>query len=542
MASSGQVDLAARARDPGFTPGLRDLEGLLEIVRDGSEEDARAAIRAALRLDARHGRRVAERTVALAREATRPGRGRLTDLVGRLAAATPSPEGQATCRAFLLEVLSDADPKTRRNAARGLGKQPRTDETERALLDAWDAAPTDDDRRALADALGRIGSAAARERLAGAVGASASLERSATRATLMIERTGARERGATIALARAPDRPTRVRLHARAGLEPLVVEELGAALEPAVVGEGLVDATLSGPLSEMTSVRTALHVGFPLAPVPAQGELGDAIADALLARPALELLRAFTETDGPIRFRLAFLRGGHRRAVTWRCAERIRRSGTELVNDPTASTWEVVVDDHDGVIELELVPRAYEDARFAYRGQVVPASSHPTIAAALARAAPRAAADVVWDPFVGAGVELVERARLGPYGALLGTDLDANAARAARANLSAAGVERARVEVADALAFEPGRVDVILSNPPMGRRVQRGTHGALLARFVERAARLLAPGGALVWIVPEPRRVRRAAEAAGLRVARSLTIDMGGFTAELHVLRKPGRR
>ena len=32
--------------------------------------------------------------------------------------------------------------------------------------------------------------------------------------------------------------------------------------------------------------------------------------------------------------------------------------------------------------------------------------------------------DVVWDPFVGSGTELVERALAGPYARLLGSDTD----------------------------------------------------------------------------------------------------------------------
>ena len=63
---------------------------------------------------------------------------------------------------------------------------------------------------------------------------------------------------------------------------------------------------------------------------------------------------------------------------------------------------------------VELWPRGLPDPRFAYRVAHVPASSHPTLAAALARVAGARPDDVVWDPFVGAATELVERARLGP--------------------------------------------------------------------------------------------------------------------------------
>jgi tRNA G10 N-methylase Trm11 len=210
----------------------------------------------------------------------------------------------------------------------------------------------------------------------------------------------------------------------------------------------------------------------------------------------------------------------------------------DLVNDPRESTWDVVVDDAGPVVKLELVPRGYDDERFAWRKELVSASSHPVIAAALARVAPRRDDDVVWDPFVGAGAELVERARLGPYARLIGTDIDARAVAAARSNIARAGVERATIERADACEQAPEGVTLVLTNPPMGRRVERGRHADLLERFVAHAARVLVPGGALVWLVPEPGRVRTRAATEGLDLRRAFTVDMGGFPAELSIFVK----
>jgi 23S rRNA G2445 N2-methylase RlmL len=67
-------------------------------------------------------------------------------------------------------------------------------------------------------------------------------------------------------------------------------------------------------------------------------------------------------------------------------AEAVSKVRPELVNDPTASPWEVVVDDANGALQVELRPR-WHDERFAYRVGEVPAASHPTIAAAIARLA-----------------------------------------------------------------------------------------------------------------------------------------------------------
>ena len=59
----------------------------------------------------------------------------------------------------------------------------------------------------------------------------------------------------------------------------------------------------------------------------------------------------------------------------------------------------------------------------------------------------------------------------------------------------------------------PAGVTEIVTNPPMGRRVQRGDVAPLLGEFLASAGALLQPGGRLVWISPFPRRARDVALA-----------------------------
>jgi 23S rRNA G2445 N2-methylase RlmL len=194
---------------------------------------------------------------------------------------------------------------------------------------------------------------------------------------------------------------------------------------------------------------------------------------------------------------------------------------------------------------VEIVPRALRDPRFAYRVADVPAASHPTIAAAIARASAPRDDDVVWDPFAGSGTELVERARLGPYARLLGTDIDQRALDAAAKNLAAAGIGDAALAIADATTHTPEPAPtLIVTNPPMGRRLSRreGALATLVDRFLHNAARVLAPGGRLVWTSPMPARSRERARPAGLALESAREVDMGGFTAELQVLRAPRAR
>jgi 23S rRNA G2445 N2-methylase RlmL len=192
---------------------------------------------------------------------------------------------------------------------------------------------------------------------------------------------------------------------------------------------------------------------------------------------------------------------------------------------------------------VELVPRL-SDPRFAYRKGDVPAASHPTIAAALIRAATTRKADVVWDPFVGSGTELCERAIAGSYATLTGSDVDPAALEVARANLEACGAHDVTLLAGDATSLRPPgpRPTLIVTNPPLGRRVQRSAALApLLDRFVTHAAELLAPGGILSWISPFPERTRDVAERCRLLMMRALEVDLGGFDAELQVWRKAGR-
>jgi tRNA G10 N-methylase Trm11 len=85
--------------------------------------------------------------------------------------------------------------------------------------------------------------------------------------------------------------------------------------------------------------------------------------------------------------------------------------------------------------------------------------------------------------------------------------------------------------------------DLIVTNPPLGRRVQRSASLApLLDRFVAHAARVLAPGGRIAWISPFPDRSREVAAASGLTLAHAFEVDLGGFYAEMQLLEAPATR
>jgi predicted RNA methylase len=348
-------------------------------------------------------------------------------------------------------------------------------------------------------------------------------------------------------LARRPLSKTPVLLHVRAGLEALLLDELAAEVaDPSarMVGRGRVSTTLDGPLSTLFAARTFLHLGFPLPPEPvAQGDVASAVARSLTSATSWDIMRALTR--GPVRYRLEWGDRGRTRGQTARVAGAVQEARPELHNDSRDALWQVVVSERRGRVFLELWPRV-QDPRFVYRRRTLPASSHPTIAAAIARVGGARPSDVVWDPFVGSGIELCERAHLGPFARLYGTDLSAEAIAAARENLRAAGITAARLEVGDARhAHPPHGLSLVLTNPPFGRRVlERDAVGPLLSAVIEKSSRSLEKGGRLVWISPLKDETVAMAESHGFRVASRTMVDVGGLDGELQsfVLGEPDRR
>jgi predicted RNA methylase len=530
--------LDALLRSPGYTPPLRDLPALLDRLAATDDDDAKLVERAL----ARAGAAAAERVQARFESADPRLRARLCAVIGRLAQATRD----AALTEWLVLRLSDADPRTRRRAASALGKVGGAD-VEAPLVDALARAGDLPELRAVVAAIGSVGGERGHAALEALRSEDAELARIVREATTKLERARARLAPSAILLDVRPAEPVSLLLHVRAGLEELLVDELGAAREPKIVGRGRVAVTLREPLGALFAARTFLHVGFPLTPVAATGAgVEHAVVTALTSPLAVTIFSRFTR--GPLRYRLSWAEGGRKRAQNFRVAAAVSAARPELLNDPTQAPWEVVVSDrsgkHGGRVFVELWPQGLVDPRFAYRRHTLSASSHPTIAAALARAGGARGDDVVWDPFAGSGMELAERALFGPYATLYGTDLDSASLARARENLAAAGVSRFELAVADARNFRlPVAPTLVLTNPPYGKRIRAGGDVvALLDATLANVAAQLRPDGRLVWITPFPERTDAAAKRYGLVVSSRRSVDVGGVRAELQVVHAAGRR
>lgn len=522
-------DLRAAIEQVNFTPGRRDLDGLLALLGDEAAVDA--AERSLLRAGDAAGRFLDEKYL----DTTAPIRARVVRAIGRLAQET----GADAWRAWLLARLDDPDAKARRNAIIALGKI-GGEGTEDALLASWERETEVFQRRSIAEALGKAGGPRAVELLRRVESDDAELSRIVAAALLRLGGRTTRAPSGTSSASIDLDAESRdldLVLRCRHGLEEIVCDEAPRSWGARPAGAGVVRARFSGRLRSIFDVRTALGFGFA---IPGRGaSVEEAVADAVTSDAARRVFESFSR--GGVRYRLDWERGGKRRATVFRCAEAIAARRPDLVNDPSERTWEVVIVERAERVEVELSPRV-PDPRFAYRVRDVPAASHPTLAAALARLADVRPEDVVWDPFTGSATELIECARLGARRLLLGTDRDPQALEAARANVQAAGFA-IDVRPGDALVETPPGTTLIITNPPMGHRVHR--HQDLrefFDRFVDHAARVLVPGGRLVWISPHGDRTAARAARAGLRVILRRRVDMGGFDGDIQIAAKAGAR
>lgn len=518
-------DLRAAIARREFTPGRADVADLLAIAfEDTSEADARRAVDALARVPALFA--------SAARDAvphmTPNARARLARAAKRMA--------QEDARDLLLGLLADPSSVVRRAAARAVVHVGGAG-VEAALLARF---PADDpsEHRAIVAALGRVGGEAARRALASVSAEDdPELERILTQARLMLTRTDARANAATIARDLRLRAPRDVDLLVRRGLEAMLVASLGdvpGIRDATVLRPGVVRARFDGPLAALDASRLHYDVRFPLPHVLAESSLEEDVARAIGAEAEGLLARL---TRGTPRLRVAFDDGRKRRATAWTIATRLAELG--VVNDPTSATWQATVHVRgDGTARLSLAPRGNWDTRFADRIADVPASTHPTIAAAMAQLCPIGPDERVWDPFVGAGGELLAHARLAPGAQRLGTDVDPRALEAARANFSRAGVDATLVR-ADATTYTPSIAPTtIVTNPPMGRRVHRGDARAVLEAFARHVGRVAAPRATLVWLSPMPKQTDPCLEEGGFRLEARTRIDMGGFEVGLERWRR----
>ena len=341
----------------------------------------------------------------------------------------------------------------------------------------------------------------------------------------------------------------RIHLRGREGLEEIVREEVEAHGKFRVleVQPGLVAVTAQAPftLADIFALRCFGTLGLVLGHAKSAGEAAtvEALASIIASPSSQRLLTALTA--GAIRYRLDFVAKGHQRAAVRLVANRAYAICPAILNDAREAPWAIDIHPAAKGDSVELRPRLSPDPRYAWRLDDVPAASHPPLAACMARLAGRQENESVWDPFCGSGLELIERTLLGGVTRAFGTDRSAEAVQIAQRNFAAAlpgfaGARFARCDFRDFATREklaPRSLTLIVSNPPLGRRIPIPNLRGLFDDLFAAAAALLAPGGRLVFTNP----FRMESPEPSLKLQSRQTVDLGGFECRLEMYRKGAR-
>lgn len=462
----------------------------------------------------------------------------LVRAVGVVFSESGDPQHLGAVTRWLRDLLRDGSEKVRRYAMAALPKIGSGREAEADLLGLLESTPTDREKKFVARSLDKVGGEATLQALGQATGplarteqkVRASVARQFQASTIRLDRRLAESAGITI------------HLRGRCGLEGFVEEEAARQKSFRITGvrPGLVSIVATAPLSleDLLQMRCFGTLGVVLGEA---GTRADSLAACITSPLAQSLLNGWT--DGAVRYRLEFIGRGHQRGLVREVAERAYALCPEILNDSRSAPWSVDV--HlDGSRTVELRPRFSPDPRFSYRQQDVPAASHPPLAACMARLAGPCSNGILWDPFCGSGLELIERARLGGIREVIGSDRSQEAIAIAETNYAAANAgPTARFFCCDFRDFPrisgiaPGTLDQIISNPPLGRRVPIPNLPGLIRDLLAVSNSLLRPGGSLVFANPVP----VSSPFASLRRQSAYTVDFGGFDCRLEHYKKVAR-
>ncbi len=454
-------------------------------------------------------------------------------------------------RRWLVGLLQDPGEKVRRYAMAALPKIGAGAGEEAELLALLQAAPAEREQKFLGRTLDKIGGTATLAALAaGAGGVLPAQTVQKVRASV-----ARREQPSAIRFDRAltDSDGLRVHLRGRLGLEGFVRDELEATpnlmriFRILDLGPGLVVlAPLAAfRLKDLYALRCFSSVSFVLGHVAeqAEGPMIEALARIITSPRALHLFQAFTE--GSLRYRLDFVGRGHLRGAVRQLANRAFALCPEILNDAQSAPWTVQIHATAGGQSVELSPKVVPDPRFAYRQEDVPAASHPPLAACLARMAGRLQDEVVWDPFCGSGLELIETAFRGDVRVVCGSDRLAEAVEITRANFLASHARAGQThfvccdfrDYGRVPGIAPGTVSLVISNPPLGKRVPIPHIDRFFADIFGVAAEVLRPGGRLVFANP----LRMDSPERSLRLESRQVVDFGGFDCNLEKYVKTAR-
>jgi 23S rRNA G2445 N2-methylase RlmL len=463
-------------------------------------------------------------------QASRSQNAGLVRAVGVVFLESGPPSQKNDVAIWLRSLLDDSDEKIRRYAMAALPKIGATSADEVALIEILHKSnPPEREKRYLTRALDKIGGKATlklAEQLPAqtALKVKANMARAESHSEILCDETVPIFAG------------LRIHLRCRRGLEKFVRQELETSQQASQFFEfmdsrpGLVELAprRAFRLSNLLSLRCFGTLAFVLGTIPKPD--ARQIAELITASPIQSVFQKLTK--GVTRYRLDFPSLGHQRGLVRDIANHAYAICPDILNDARSAPWAVEVHPHDKHFSVELRPRLSPDPRFSYRRLDVPAASHPPLAACMARLAGNSGRDVVWDPFCGSGLELIERGLLGGVLNLLGSDQSAGAIDISKSNLAASGI---RVEASffhgdfRNAGVAPNSISQMISNPPMGRRVPISNIVGLIGDFFETASRVLQSRGVLVFANP----LSYSLSNPCLKLDTRQRIDLGGFDVHL---------
>lgn len=494
---------------------------LSALIHDLAADDDKVSGSARRRLVSRGSAAVPALLSALQAPATVTQYRGVLRTLGEIAESGDLPDAGST-RRLLIEHLKTHDGAERRSLITCLGHLGVDADAESALLNFWKLEKRDDQLRVLAAALGRVGASESQSALKSCPSSAPLVQREVARALSAIGSRQIRTRAGEGRVAGDEiSHGVMVRLRCRSGLGELLLNALPATLRnPKETAPGQIDAELHGSLNSLFACRLWSEAVLC---VPAAGKGPETFGTAL-AGEAGALLRKLTQ--GAPTWRLHLPNASRGELLDYVRAS--QASAPDLPNSPERAVWEL----RPTSSALELLPRFWPDPRFKYLQASIPAMTHPPLAAALAALSEPSAEDVVWDPFCGAGTELAERAKAGPYSRLIGSDRDAAAIAAARRNLQ--GIDRMDLQVADALKLKVAGVNVLLTNPPYGRKIQGGNTESLLRKLLANASQSMRHGK-IVLCSPMPEKTRSWAREFGWTTVKCLPVGTAEHALEAQV-------
>ncbi|MCX6920645.1 MAG: methyltransferase domain-containing protein [Verrucomicrobia bacterium] len=469
----------------------------------------------------------------------------LVRAVGVVFSTSRNPEMKAAVKAWMIGLLQDPSEKIRRYATAAIPKLGGDEASEQKLLDILQTTEVEREKKKVASALEKIGGAAtlkvvaqSGEKLVNEQKLRASVARQENAGSVKMETVLPKQPG------------LKLHLRCRMGLENIVANEVREAEAQrgkfrVVEVRGccvVIEPKEAFTLAELYKLRCFDTASFVLGLVrnPESVVALEGLAK-LVAAPLTEKLMSVL-TDGALRYRLSMLAEGNHDVAVEKVTTLAYQLNPKLLNDAREAPWSIDVLFNEISASVELRPKISPNPRLYYRTDVINAASHPPLAACLARLAGRMPHEIVWDPFCGSALELAEVALMGGVDQVIGTDIDPEALAIGQKNFAAAKIAGTKAafyacdfrDVAKIPELDRGKVSLVISNPPLGRRVRVPNMHGLFADLFRLSSEVLRPGGRLVFVNP----LRLESTDPTLRLETRFAVDLGGYECRVEVYRK----